>query len=131
MSDKHLDYPFCSILLDHYIGKTADLLAGRDATSNPFLWEVLPIAHSNEFVMHALLAVSGVHMESADLQTSVSKATYTYYGEVLKQLKLSLTKWVAGSRSDTLVLFLVATLMCMFEVRQYDYTLLTYCVHFD
>lgn len=117
MSDKHFDHPFCSILLEHYIGKTADLLAGRDAARNAFLWEVLPIANSNELVMYALLAVSGVHMENGDMQPSVSKATYTFYGNVLKQLKLALTEWVAGSRSETLILFLVATLMCMFEVR--------------
>jgi hypothetical protein len=118
MRTTYLDNSVCSVLIKHYVHKTADLLTGRNARSNAFLYEVWPIAHSNELVMYAIFALSGVHMEHANFHPDVSKATYMYYGKVLKRLKLLLTEWVNGSRSDTLILFVVTTLMFMLEVRQ-------------
>lgn len=117
VSNGFLNSPCNSMLLEHYVRRTGPLLVGRDVSRNPFLYEVLPIAQSNQLVMHAVLAISGVHMQHANFSRHISEATYAHYGTALKQLKISLTDWVTGSREETLSLFLVTTLMCMYEVR--------------
>lgn len=117
---KSLNKPYTSLLLEHFVSRTGHVLVGRDASKNPFLYYVLPIAQQNEFVMHALLAVSGVHMQLWNQGVEIIKATYEHYGAVLKRLEVLLTDWVAGSREETLNLFLVTTLMCMYEAFSGD-----------
>ncbi|KAK7883576.1 hypothetical protein LTR67_011074 [Exophiala xenobiotica] len=109
------DMPLFSLLLRHYICKTANTLVGREAPNNPLLSDALSIAYSNPLVMHALLAVSGMHFQHKNFSPEVQLVTYKYYGVVLTGLKYSLTHWVAGSHGETLHLLLIAMMMCLYE----------------
>ncbi|KAK7889933.1 hypothetical protein LTR67_008397 [Exophiala xenobiotica] len=65
--------------------------------------------------MHALLAVSGMHMQHKNPNPEIQLATYKSCGVVLTGLKYSLTQWVAGSHGEALQLLLVAMMMCLYE----------------
>lgn len=111
------DSPYFSMLLEHYVKITSHALTGRKTCNNPFVSPTLGLAASDGLVMHAVLAVSGIHCQHSTRNSDVLMATYKYYGTVLKGLKHALTHWVEEtSFEQTLTLLLVAILMCMYEV---------------
>lgn len=114
---KTSDMPLFPLLLRHYICRTANSLVGRESSYNPLLSEALSVAYSNPLVMHGLVAVSGMHLQHKNSSSEVQLATYKYYGTVLRELKYSLTNWVAGSRGEPLHLLLLSIMMCLYEVR--------------
>ena len=58
----HLTSPHDRALLNHYSTIVSPLLSRRSNTSaNPYINFLLPIAHSNELVLHCILALSGNH----------------------------------------------------------------------
>ncbi|KAK5061102.1 hypothetical protein LTR84_007644 [Exophiala bonariae] len=104
------------MLLEHYVKITSHALTGRGHLANPFLSPTLELAISDNLVMHAVLAVSGIHCQHSTKDSEVLLATYKHYGTALKGLKYELTHWVEGSSSEkSLNLLLVAILMCMYE----------------
>jgi hypothetical protein len=115
--DEILQSPCASILLEHFISKTSHILVGRDALRNPWLYSILPMAYSNPLVMHAVLAISGVHMMHRKPDVTVKQATYAHYGHAVQQFTGQLATWVGGSQKETLHLFLAAVLLIMYEVR--------------
>lgn len=73
------------------------------------------MAHADPLVMHAVLALSGIHLVHGKEIPEIEQETYAHYGTVLKELKYLLTEWVSGSRGNTLNLLLITTLMCICE----------------
>jgi len=109
--------PQFHMLLEHYVKVTSHTLTGRGDLANPFLSLTLELATSDNLVMHAVLAVSGIHCQHSTKDTEVLLATYKHYGTALKGLKYALTHWVEGISSEkSLNLLLVAILMSMYEV---------------
>ncbi|KAK5312083.1 hypothetical protein LTR93_011474 [Exophiala xenobiotica] len=108
--------PHFRMLLEHYVKVTSHALTGRGNYTNPFLSPTLELASSDNLVMHAVLAVSGIHCQHSTKDSDVLMATYKHYGIVLKGLKYALTHFVEGTSSEQLLnLLLVAILMCMYE----------------
>jgi hypothetical protein len=114
-----LQSPCASILLEHFVAKTSHILVGRDALRNPWLYSILPMAYSNPLVMHAVLAISGVHMMHCKPHGDLEQATYAHYGYAITQLKGRLATWRGGSQQETLHLFLAAVLLITYEVRSW------------
>lgn len=53
--------PFSRVLLQHYLHRTVDCLSCLDKSVTPFITDIMPIALSNNLVMQAVLALSGLH----------------------------------------------------------------------
>lgn len=111
------EMPCASLLLEHFLAKTSRLLVGRDALRNPYLFSVLPMAYSNPLVMHALLAISGIHRLHIQPSVEIEGATYAHYGKAVEELKTRLAAWTTESPRETLHLFHASTLLCTYEVR--------------
>jgi hypothetical protein len=115
--EEFLEAPCASLLLEHFVAKTSHTLVGRDALRNPFLYSVLPVMYSNPLVMHAVLAISGIHMKHYARRVDVERATYAHYGMAVAQLKARLVTWVGSSDEETTFLFHATILLCIYEVR--------------
>ncbi|KAK6373999.1 hypothetical protein LTS17_007969 [Exophiala oligosperma] len=104
------------MLIEHYVKITSHVLTGRENHTNPFLSPTLELAAADNLVMHAVLAVSGIHCQHVTKDPDVLVTTYKHYGTVLKGLKYALTHWVERTSPEkSLSLLLVAILMCMYE----------------
>jgi hypothetical protein len=115
--DDLLKTPCASLLLEHYVVKTSHTLIGREALRNPFLYAILPVMYSDPLVMHAVLALSGVHLKHSTRRIDVERATYANYGMAVAQLKGRLATCVGSSDQETLLLFHATILLCIYEVR--------------
>ena len=76
------------LLLQHYMESTSTFLVAKPLSSNPFHAVVLPLAFTDDLLMHALLALSGTHLAfrrggDLDIQT----ATRTHYSLLLRNLR--------------------------------------------
>lgn len=111
------DSPYASVLLEHFVARTSHMLVARDALRNPYLYSVLPMAYSTPLIMHAVLAISGIHMLHGKPSAEVERATYAHYGKAVQELKTRLASWSSESRRETLRLFHTSTLLCTYEVR--------------
>lgn len=105
-------------LLQHYLEDTACFLVPKVRTRNPFITHVLPLAYSDDLLMHAVMALSGIHLcyqqkDNIDIQL----ATRNHYSLLLKGLRLAFvdeSKQPCTERSLRLLVILVV--LCHVEV---------------
>lgn len=74
-------------LLQHYMESTSTWLAAKPHSSTPFIAIVLPLASSDDLLMHALLALSGTHLtfrKGGHLE--IQTATRAHYSLLLRNL---------------------------------------------
>lgn len=105
-------------LLTHYIERTSNLVATKPLQSNKFVTFILPLAGVDDLLMHAVLAVSGTHlnfMNEAALE--IRHATAAHYGMVLRSLYQAFSTSSDRSTTQILRLLLVLILLCHVEVR--------------
>lgn len=104
-------------ILDYYVNVTCPRLTAWNLDKNPYIFSVLPAAHGDNLIMHAVLALGGVHRGYALACASTSQLARWHYVQVVGKLKTGLTAWVTGSKEDLLRLFLASTLLAQYEVR--------------
>jgi hypothetical protein len=107
-------------LLEHYTMVTAILLPAWTQTKahNPFINFVLPLAHNDDLLMHAVLAVSGAHLSHKLADTaSVEQATYKHYSSVLRELRNDISQGHFGGMKGIVRLLSVLAFLCQYEVR--------------
>ncbi|EED17154.1 C6 transcription factor, putative [Talaromyces stipitatus ATCC 10500] len=95
-----------SDLLRYYIDCTAPRLAGKVDPENPFVTYNLPIAWSNDLLLHVILATSASHL--------------AYISRILRDYVKKLNKVLATPPDDTsgkLNLLSTILALCFFEVR--------------
>ena len=56
--------PLSSSMLRHYIVETAPILATCRAARNPYIAAFLPLAYTDDLVMHCILAIGGAHLSN-------------------------------------------------------------------
>ncbi|OJZ83022.1 hypothetical protein ASPFODRAFT_35594 [Aspergillus luchuensis CBS 106.47] len=107
-------------LLQTYVDEIVPrILCTPEGFRNPFVQDVLPIAFSDMLVMNAVLAVGG---STRDVGHPVSRAeekeVLQYYGQAIRELKLELTKWTAGTPGEweAVRLFLTVLLLSHYEI---------------
>ncbi|KAF5495274.1 hypothetical protein CGCS363_v009056 [Colletotrichum siamense] len=81
---------------------------------NPFLAELVPMAISNDLILHAMLALSGVHQ--ADLAgLPVDQLTWVHYGQAIQGQKYGLTLMAQGDKEPLVPLLVTAIILCAIE----------------
>lgn len=80
-------------LLYHYIKDTANRLVCLQDGDNPFLHTIFPAALNDDFLMHAILALSGVHLMQRLPRPNyaVQSSTWFSYTRALKILRVGLS----------------------------------------
>ncbi|OQV06318.1 Fungal Zn2-Cys6 binuclear cluster domain-containing protein [Cladophialophora immunda] len=105
------------LLLQHYLEATSTFLVAKPLSSNPFITLVLPLAYSDDLLMHAVLALSGTHLsykKRDDLK--IQLATRQHYSLLLRNLRSLFAD--ESSHDDvrrTLRLLLVLVVLCHVE----------------
>ncbi|EFX02018.1 hypothetical protein CMQ_5089 [Grosmannia clavigera kw1407] len=67
--------PFSSAMLRRYIVSTAAALATTCGADNPFLAAVLPLAYTDDLVMHCVIALGGADLSSSSSSSSSSNSS--------------------------------------------------------
>ncbi|KAF9888872.1 hypothetical protein FE257_008241 [Aspergillus nanangensis] len=103
-------------LFAHYMAETASMLSTLPAgTNNPFLTMIVPLAYSDDLVMHALLAVSGTHLVFRDPGTEVFKAMCHHYSVAIKTLRGAICNFSVRDVSQVVRLLLVLMILSFLE----------------
>lgn len=107
------------LLFTHYLEKTSALLSIRPCHQNLFVTHVVPVAICNDTLMHALLALSGAHLDFRNRAApEVQQAISDHYVWALKNLRFELQNRSSQPASRTVELLLVLVILCHFEVRK-------------
>lgn len=110
--------PHSFLLLQHYLEDTACVLVPKLRRRNPFITHVLPLAYSDDLLMHAVMALSGIHLSYQQKDNlDIQLATRNHYSLLLKGLRLAFvdeSKQPCTERSLRLLVILVV--LCHVEV---------------
>ena len=106
-------------LLSHYLAQTAALVAPISLENNVFLTVLVPMAYTDDLLMHAILALSGAHLDFREgAQPQIQHAASVHYGLVLRGLRHELTEASPEVSTEKMLrLSLVLVLLCHVEVR--------------
>jgi hypothetical protein len=106
-----------SLFLRHYANETGDILAVQKIDRNPFLTHILPLASSDELLMHSVLAVGGIHLASR-LPTSheVSRSALTHYIAMVEGVRTEVSNLKGKDYSSVIRLFVVLIMLCHYQV---------------
>lgn len=101
-------------LLEHYTQITAAALPGRIIADNPYLTNILPLAFSDDKVLHSILALSGVHLAYKSVELEYESRSH--YAAAIRGVKEGLVKWKSMDPSALLALLTSMLSLCMCEV---------------
>ncbi|KAI1613408.1 fungal-specific transcription factor domain-containing protein [Exophiala viscosa] len=105
---------FSKVFLQHYVHHTAGCLSTIQASSNPFVAEIIPIAMSNTGLMQAILALSGLHHSQQKSQDMVREA-WTHYAHAVSHIKSAVQRYLGGDKADALALLASMLILCFTE----------------
>ncbi|KAL6693529.1 fungal-specific transcription factor domain-containing protein [Trichoderma pleuroticola] len=112
-------------LLRHYFEHTAGLLCTSPPTKCPFITVVLPLAYTDELLMHTVLALSGTHLEcrqsrwnpgsvgSGDLE--MQRVTALHYQNTISGLRRELLDFDSANDRQQARLLLILIIACHYE----------------
>lgn len=103
-------------LLQHYVERTASKLAAINFPDKPFVSHLLPLASTNDGIMHAILALSSSHLSFRD--EDLTAVAYSHYAVALRAAKYEVTNVANGKRNEALHLLVLLLLLCQFEVSR-------------
>lgn len=109
--------PTSALLYQHWIERTADVVAAKRGRRNAFVTELprLAVAYPDT-VLQSLLALSGIHYCNGNKLCEVATTTWTHLGLALRSLKHGLTKLMSPEGCDPVPLLTTALVMCFLEV---------------
>lgn len=125
--------PHSVLLLQHYLEDTACFLVPKIRTRNPFITQVLPLAYSDDLLMHAVMSLSGTHLSCQQQDNlDIQLATRKHYSLLLKGLRKAFAdeaKQPCSERSLRLLVILVV--LCHVEVSEtrFPCTVVRYLLH--
>lgn len=111
--------PQSTLLLQHYLRETISLFAMTPLKDNPFATILLPLGHTDDLLMHSLLAFSGAHLShKAPANVQLATATKLHYSKLLSGLRKEFAGLHEGdvAKKDRLLRVLLVT--CHYEVRK-------------
>lgn len=115
--------PSSVTLFQHYVQVTAPLLASVPAPESPFLHCFLPLAHEDDVLMHALLAVGGIHLayqqQHAQGSSDIVAATWRHYSIVVSSLRADFAQLKMSDAAQLLRLLHILIILCHHEVCLY------------
>jgi Fungal specific transcription factor domain/Fungal Zn(2)-Cys(6) binuclear cluster domain len=105
------------LLLRHYLESTSALLAAKPMRTNPFVTLIMPLAHCDDLLMHAILALSGTHyICKYPNATDIRQSTWKHYAVVIKTLR-KVQRLSVVSPEESLHLLATLMVLCHVEVR--------------
>lgn len=108
-----LSSPHDRALLNHYSTIVSPLLSRRSNTSaNPYINYLLPMAHSNELVLHCVLALSGNHWRK--MQPSMGNRGLLHQSQATQSLARLLPHVAQTASAD--IALVSSLLLCMTEL---------------
>ncbi|OQV01306.1 Fungal specific transcription factor domain-containing protein [Cladophialophora immunda] len=79
--------PHSLLLLQHYLEETSTFLVAKPAHYNPYVTLVMPLAYSDDLLMHAVLALSGTQLSFKKAREyQIHIATRRHYSKTLRSL---------------------------------------------
>jgi hypothetical protein len=105
-------------LFDHYMGVTATQAAGRMASRNPFITEMIPVAYQDPRVAQCLLALSGAHLRGYK-SSQFEKDARSHYAATLRNVKHGLLNWQSSNSTDLMGILTMILFLCLFEVGRF------------
>lgn len=105
-----------SLLFTHYVAETANLLSTTPDRNNPFLTFLVPLCHSDDLLMHSLLALSGAHLRSMSPAIEVFLATYRHYSIVIRTIRDCISDHATMDVPQALRMLLTLMILSVFEV---------------
>jgi hypothetical protein len=114
--------PHSLLLLQHYLEETSTFLVAKPAPYNPYLTLFVPLAYSDDLLMHAVLTLSGTQLsfkKARDYQ--IHLATRRHYSETLRSLgTLVAEQSVCEDFQRALRIALVSLILCYVEVSSHE-----------
>lgn len=103
--------PVSADLLAHYVRHTAGLLAARSLQDSPFLGHILPLAYTDDLIMHCILALGGVHLQARDSNAMIVAGSWTHYASALRALRLESAKGLQNNDREQIIHLLLALVL--------------------
>lgn len=75
----------------------------------------MPIALSNSSVLHAILALSGIHYADR-VSPLLGSTTWTHYSEAIRSVRDGITDLGSQNQSDLMPILLTTLILCFIEV---------------
>ncbi|KAK2013500.1 hypothetical protein LZ32DRAFT_637639 [Colletotrichum eremochloae] len=107
-------------LLGHYLSRTCLVLSGGIRSDNPFLSQLMPIAMSNDLIMHLVLTMSAAHSAVASPMQPAADVANVYYNRSLALFRRSISSYGYQDGVTPLVLALGSLLLCFTETIRGD-----------
>jgi hypothetical protein len=81
-----------SMFLAHFVGETSRYMTTVSPEKNPFLTHILPMAFSEELILHSLLALGGAHLESRRSSPEINTWVCRHYGKTIHLLQDTISR---------------------------------------
>lgn len=107
--------PESRLLLEHYLHRTGKLASAHIGSAKPFIDFLLPIAHSSDVLLEAILTFSSSHLAARNCQKSLV-GQFEHHAVALRALKFGVTAYASGNREIGIELFLSMLILCCVEV---------------
>lgn len=107
-----LTSPHDRALMNHYTNVVSKILSRHPSSSNPYNQYLLPVAHSNELVLHCILALSGNHWRK--LQPSMANRGLIHQSKAQQALAQLLPHVNQTTSAD--IALVSSLLLCMTEL---------------
>ncbi|UKZ68150.1 uncharacterized protein TrAtP1_009185 [Trichoderma atroviride] len=117
-------------LLRHYFEFTAGLLCTSPSTNSPFITVVLPLAYTDELLMHTVLALSGTHLECrqsrrhagsmAAVDPEMQHATGLHYQKIISGLRCEMVNFDTANNQKQTRILLILIMACHYEAISGD-----------
>ncbi|KAF1812578.1 hypothetical protein P152DRAFT_397202 [Eremomyces bilateralis CBS 781.70] len=100
---------------------TGPMLATAPVQKNPFVTHIVPLAYTDDLLMHSVLALSGTHLAfQRDSDVRIQTATWQHYSVVVRGLRSELGSLGSDDFQKTLSLLLVLIVLCHYELISGD-----------
>ena len=76
-----------SRFLAHFVAETSRYMTLVTPEKNPILTHMLPLAFSDELILHSLLALGGAHLQSKQGSPEINTWVCQHYGRVIYKLR--------------------------------------------
>ncbi|KAG9253561.1 fungal-specific transcription factor domain-containing protein [Emericellopsis atlantica] len=108
--------PLSVSIFSHFLTHTASFFAMGPLQDNPFVTLLVPLASTDDLLMHALLALSGAHMASQDPRSQgVARATALHYARLISGLRAEFGRLQEGDLAKKERLLCLLLVACHYE----------------
>ena len=99
------------------MSETGTILTVKQSEKNPFLTHVLPLAVSDDLLMHSILALAGTHLSARlPFNVDVERSSLLHYGAMIEGVRDHMVLVQANDVSATIRLLLILIMLSHYQV---------------